>query len=308
MTDFDEQPDEEPVRYRATAADGSTLIAAPPSGAGMSAVEWLDGARIVRPSRWNSEVPALLAIPAGIDVLRGRTAKPRAVIGYRRTFNDSPLSIRLPEHVDAADWDAYRDSLGSTSDGDPIADAWYERIHAEQQHETVEIPLSGYRQIPFEMIDADAAVDPDTDWGFDPNPAYLVFGAEFAHHFPGSVTGIRAAAAKALNEVPGVTVWTHKLTAREPAITGTATVQYEDGRTHLVDAGPRTRKRKSVLSTASVPFSWLIPDTVAGASKADAAARADQAVADLVARASELRLVMCSHCAGAGVLPVGARL
>lgn len=161
----------------------------------------------------------------------------------------------------------------------------------------------------WQPLDAQLDEHPDRRWTMADESLAAIYGSHTAHLWPGYLTGLQVAVVAALEAHPlvgKVYHWTHKrgeIDARvdipfEPARTKTS---YEkDPFRPRRKAQPVTRKVWAISESVEL----MVPDEVRGASKAEALANWDTAVAYQVARfvPDHERAAVCGACSGHGVV------
>ena len=244
--------------------------------------------------------PRLLVVAADVTAIEYK-----AVSSVRPTVikwtRDRP-STAFPAEVRAADWADFRDSLGSTGEyhDEYIADSMYTAQRTEQEYEARSFDLGGYADLPFDMLDMDAIVDPDVSFTWQVSAPHLVFGEMYATAMPGALTNLYERFAKdAEAALPGVTIWNHK--AHEGTVSGSVTLGYEDGRTYTSKVGRRNVKSPS---SRTYSFDLPVPRMIAGTSKADAIDKYRAVLAEVVGQVVSKKAVACAHCDGEGLIVV----
>lgn len=244
--------------------------------------------------------PRLLIVAADVTSIE-YTAKSSAYPTVIKWTRDRP-STAFPAEVLPADWEEFRDSLGMTGDyhDEYIANGLYTAQRTEQEYETRSFDLSGYTDLPFDMLDLDAVVDPDPSFTWQVSAPHLVFGEMYATAMPGALTNLYERFAKdAEAALPGVTIWNHK--AREGTVSGNVTLGYEDKRTYTSKVGRRNVKSPS---SRSYSFDIPVPKTIVGMSKANAIERYRAVLAEVLDQIVSKKAVACAHCDGEGVIIV----
>lgn len=287
------------TKFRAPTADGRFLY--PIDGDRMSdgwdsRAEWVDGTETLRVRRghtWHT----MIAVSGGVETAqyRVRDGIP-AIVGYTRVKDIGAL----PGTLTVEDWESFKAELGFDDDGDPIAAQVYRAERSEQQYRVESVDLSGYKDLPVDIMDQDAFVDPDPTFSWEVAAPYLVFGEAYAPVMPGALTDIRERLVKTVEAaLPQAKVWTHK--ARDGVLSGTVTLNYEDKRTYPMKSGRRTEQR---VSTKTFPFEIPIPKNITAVTKATAIRKFEDLVQSLTEQVDTRKATVCSHCSGEGVLVI----
>lgn len=256
--------------------------------------DWVDGTESFQ-VRAGRSYQTMIAVPADATTAeyRVRDGIPE-ITGYTRVKDIGAL----PGTLTVEEWEGFKDELGFDDDGDPIASQVYRPERAEQLYRVESLDLSGYKDLPVDIMDQDSYADPDPSFGWEVAAPYLVFGEAYAPAMPGALTDIRERLVEDVDAaLPGVSVWTHK--AREGVLSGSVTLTYEDKRTYPVKSGRRTQQR---VSTKPFPFEIPIPKNITAATKADAIGKYEDLVRSLVGQVDTRKATICSHCSGEGVL------
>jgi hypothetical protein len=287
--------------FRAPTADGRMMYAldGPLLGIDFSTFA---GAELIGPAeviqrRGYSGQRFLIAPADATEVRYRRATGTRAITSWTRT-RDVPA---FPETIAAADWAAFAKPFGYDDDGDFTAQEFYRPEYAEQQYEELSIDLTSYRDFPVNVLDPESVDDPDETFTWEVAAAHLVFGEAFASAMPGALTGLRERIAKEVEALtPHAKVWTHK--AREAVVEGSVSLVFEDKRTRAVKEG---RKRvRHVAQSRDWSFSFPIPNTLTGSSKADAVRKYRALVDDIVRQIVSKKAAVCAACDGEGVVIV----
>ena len=184
--------------FRAPTADGRMMY--PFDDRSFFGADWITPADFVKaPGKYNS--PTLVIVAADVTEIEYRKPLRRDVVGYSR----NGTSEAFPETLSVEDWEDFRTSLGYDDDSDLwIADRLYEREYGEQKYETGSIDLSGYADLPVNVLDPASLLDADSTFEWEVAAPYLVFGSIYASAMPGALGGIRERCRPRVILQPGV--------------------------------------------------------------------------------------------------------
>jgi hypothetical protein len=282
----------ETKQFRAPTADGRMMY--PFAAFPLTRAEWVTPVDTIKaPGGYHA--PTLLIVAADVTEIQYRTPNRREVIGYTRIgTNDA-----FPAQLTADAWEEFRDSLGYDDENDVwIAARLYDTVLADQEYTIESLDLSGYSDLPADILDPASVSDPDGTFEWEVGAPYLVFGSAYSNAMPGALTNIRERLAKEVEkQVPHAKIWTHK--AREGVVDGIISLRYEDSRTYPVKVGRKTTQR---LSSKDYSFSFPIPIRIVALSKAEAIAQFDAMVTEISGSIDAAGFVACSHCNGDGVV------
>jgi hypothetical protein len=231
-----------------------------------------------------------LVAPADASEVTYTTTSPGPVIGYR-------LTRAIPGAAETITLEQYQ---AHEDDDENDLDDLYGPIRGQEVTSAHIIDLTGYADLPVNPLDPAALTDPDPEYRWEPSLPYAIYGEAFATILPGTLTGIRGHIAEAVAlRVPQATVYAHSA-ANSGVIEGSTTLDYEDQRTYPMKDGRRTRQ---VRSTKAFRFGFPIPNTVAGATKAEAVAEMMAIIDRITGQIDTTRPLVCAHCDGDGVVP-----
>ena len=217
-------------------------------------------------------------------------------VTYTTRSSGELLGYRLGRKVPGA---TEQISVAEYEELDDDAQDLYSQVRGDDVITEHTIDLTGFVNIPVDVIGADMMADPAPELEWQPGLPYIVYGPGLAHVLPGNLVRVRKLIAERVKgRLPHVTVYTHD--ADKGLVHGTVALRFEDNRTYPVKDGRRTRQAPS---TQTFKFEFPLPLTIAGKTKAEALAALDQHVDTIVSSIEDVRPVVCAHCDGKGVVP-----
>lgn len=280
-------------QFKTLAADGRTMYPFPDRIADF--VDWVTPVTELRGFGGYGSSRILVA-PSDVTTLEYRvTAGRPAVLRYTRDRENAAF----PAELTVEDWPAFRNSLGYDDDDEYLADRMYTAQRAPQEYETCTVDLTGYTDLPANLLDPASVEDADSTLTWQVAAPYLVFGEVYAAAMPGALIEVRERIAKDVQTaLPNINVYTSSART-DGAVKGSVTLTYEDRRTHPIKVGRRTENR---VDTKLFTFSFPIPKNIVGSSKADAVAKFQAVVDEIVGQITSKKAVVCGHCNGEGVI------
>lgn len=184
----------------------------------------------------------------------------------------------------------------------------YERERVQSPVEVRTVDFTGW--VPFP---GGPDPDPSRVWELDDKSATAVYGAHTEHLWPGRLPGLRQAVYEILKKDPRVryvfNADKHRVHDQPPrSLQTTVEIKWETPRTAMVDRyGARGRKLRGKQEVPrplahSVTTTLVVPDGLWAASKAEALAGWDAAVAEWVEALVPVEVVACDRCEGHGHL------
>lgn len=225
-----------------------------------------------------------------------RKPVPPATVGYR--LRDlSAASEKFPAYLTVAEWDV-RD------DHPDVLWELYEAVIEPQPDEVITVDGPWLR--------LDGAPPPDDGRTWTPRlPDALRHRPEYHHLFPGYMPRFREHIKQLAERHPRKDIVLLDFNGRR-GVHITLRVPFDQPVTeyrparNLDGSVSRSRKGKTVTVTARRELLLDVPERIAGANRAEAAARWDELTAHYQALLDEASVAACSHCKGHGYVPHGA--
>lgn len=246
-----------------------------------------------------------------VTELQLKTPDRKELTGYR-IKDPAAVSDRFPEFLNPTEWKA----KGFDDDYDERDDSYLASRLYRPQYEAIPGPTDTVTTGGLTEMPGTPDTHPHRAWVAD-QPYNLIYSLAYRHLFPGHMTGLRQSVINALTArfgtssgygAPGV----YLPGSSEPnTIRVTFRLDYESPQWRHVERTKYTRAgRKNgttiekVRKYLDLPINLSIsPNTVVyGTTKADAAAKFDEAVTAWVEWVASHQMTVCSHCDGNGAI------